>query len=86
MRLRKQDGHWIPHFSQVWEITTLNEAGDVWVPFALAQQNQPIGKIHAQSHTICFFSSEPTTTSIAVSLLPFSSTDHTAPGVGEPLV
>jgi hypothetical protein len=70
MRLRKQEGQWIPHFSQLWELTTLTDAGDVWVPFALSRQHQPIGEIHAQSHTIRFFDQEPATTTLVISLLP----------------
>jgi hypothetical protein len=70
MRLRKRDGHWIAHFSMLWEVTVLTEAGDVWVPFAISQQNQPIGDIHAQTHTIRFTGDEPTMNTIAVSLLP----------------
>jgi hypothetical protein len=76
MRLRKQDGHWIPHFSQPWEVTALTEAGDVWVPFSLSREHTAIGAIHAQSHDIRFFSNEPTTKTVAVSLLPSPSSEH----------
>jgi hypothetical protein len=76
MRLRKQEGHWIAYFSQHWELITLTEAGDVWVPFAVSQQHRPIGEIHASSHAIRFFSDNaPSTTTLAVSLLPTPSTD-----------
>ena len=75
MRLRKQEGHWIPHFSQLWELTTLSDAGNVWVPFARSQQHHAIGEIHAQSHTIRFFEQEPATTTLVISLFPPPSPD-----------
>lgn len=70
MRLRKQEGEWIAHFSHLWEIMTLTEAGNVWVPFALSPQHQSIGEIHAQSYRIRFFDPEPSVTTLVVSLLP----------------
>ncbi len=53
MRLKqKADGSWEPHFTQVWEVEHLAELGDAWVPFALVDQSDAIGEIHAQTQII----------------------------------
>jgi hypothetical protein len=70
MRIRKKDGIWIPHFSVVWEVTQLTDAGNVRVPFALSKHTQPIGDIDAQTHAIHFYNEEPGEDNIVVSLLP----------------
>jgi hypothetical protein len=39
-------------YTMLWEVEHLAELGDVWVPFSLSRQMEPIGEIHAQTQTI----------------------------------
>jgi hypothetical protein len=53
MCLIRQGGHFVAQFSFVWEVASLAEREEGWVPLFLPGRLQkPIGAIHSQTHEV----------------------------------
>ncbi|WP_338258563.1 transcriptional regulator [Dictyobacter halimunensis] len=71
MRLiKREDGAWTAHFTILWEVTYLAEAGERWVPFARPHTDHPLGEIHAHTHAIRLYPGATLSARQVVTLLP----------------
>ena len=80
MRLLKQQEHWVPQFTQVWEVEVLAEQGEHWVPFCRVGEREPIGSIHARTHEIRVSDGVVVSHRQVVALAAPHSSTETAPG------
>jgi hypothetical protein len=53
VRLVRQGDHFVVQFSFVWEVTSLAERQEGWVPLFLpGRLEEPVGAIHSQTHEV----------------------------------
>ncbi|GHO98626.1 hypothetical protein KSF_086740 [Reticulibacter mediterranei] len=53
MRLIRQGDRFVAQFSFVWEVSTLAEREEGWVPLFLpGHLEEPLGAIHSQTHKV----------------------------------